>query len=57
MLAASFIALVVHVAAASQCPAREPGACARVHAMLMHPPAVGPVVLATRPMRGAGGLS
>jgi hypothetical protein len=52
VLAASFVALVVQVAAASQCPAREPGACARVHAMLMRPPAQAPVVLATEPMRG-----
>jgi hypothetical protein len=54
MLAAGFVVLVVHTAAATQCPAREPGACARVHAMLMQRPAVGPFALATEPMRAAG---
>jgi hypothetical protein len=48
--------LVVHVAAASQCPAGEPGACARVHAMLMRPPASS-FLLATEPMRALDGRS
>ena len=55
MLAAGFVALVVHAAAAAQCPAREMGACARVHAMLMQRPAPASVELATQPMRGTGG--
>lgn len=57
MLTAGFVALVIHAAAASQCPARESGACARVHAMLTQRPALPPanVELATEPMRGAGG--
>ena len=50
-----FVALVVHAAAAAQCPAREMGACARVHAMLMQRPAPVTVELATQPMRGTGG--
>ena len=56
MLAAGFVALVVHAAAATQCPAREPGACARVHALMLHRSAAASVVeLATQPMRGTGG--
>jgi hypothetical protein len=55
MLTAGFVALVIHAAAASQCPAREMGACARVHAMLMQQPAPPATVeLATEPMRGIG---
>ena len=50
ILAAGFVALVIHAADASQCPAREMGACARVHAMLMQRPPVT-VELATQPMR------
>jgi hypothetical protein len=56
VVALGFVGIVVHAAAASQCPAREPGACARVHAMLMQRPALPATIdLATQPMRASGG--
>jgi hypothetical protein len=54
-LAAGFVAAVVHAAGVSQCPARELGACAKMHLALMRPPAAAiPLVVVAEPMRTAG---
>jgi hypothetical protein len=51
-LGTAFVAVVVHAATANQCPARELGACAKMHLALMRPPpAASPLVLAAEPMR------
>jgi hypothetical protein len=33
--AAVYVALLAHTTGAVQCPAREPGACAKIHAQMM----------------------
>ena len=54
MLTVGFVAVVVvQATAADQCPVRGQGSCAKLHEMLMRPPAVGPLVLAAIPMRAA----
>ena len=50
-LAAAFVAFVVHVSAANQCPASELGACARLHATFMKARSFPALELVTRPMR------
>ena len=55
-VAAGFVGFVAHTAAATQCPMRELGACAKVHVLLTRaraPEPVPPVMLAlVQPMRG-----
>ena len=51
VLGAAFVAFVVHVSAANQCPASELGACARLHATFMKARALPVLELVTRPMR------
>ncbi len=55
-VAAGFVGFVAHTAAATQCPMRELGACAKVHMLLTRaraPEPAPPVVLALVPaMRG-----
>lgn len=55
-VAAGFVAFVAHAASATQCPMREPGACAKVHMLLTRPRVpqqVTPDMLAlVQPMRG-----
>ena len=53
MLAAAFVAFVVHASAANQCPASALGACARLHLEIMHGRPSGPATLVAQPMRAA----
>lgn len=53
--AAAFVAFVVHVSAANQCPASELGACARLHAAFMKGRALPALELVARPMRALPG--
>jgi hypothetical protein len=57
VLGGVFVAVVMAQAAvAPQCPVRGEGSCARVHEMLMRPPATvtAAVALAATPMRADG---
>jgi hypothetical protein len=47
---AAYLAFVAHAAARNQCPARELGACARVHALMTQAHVPAPPVLAAAPM-------
>ena len=48
-----FLAVLAHTTAATQCPAREQGACAKVHALMLKPPRVAePVTVIAAPMPG-----
>jgi hypothetical protein len=49
-IAAGFVGFVVQAAAANQCPARDLGACARVHLQMMRPRPIEPAVPVAAPM-------
>lgn len=49
---AGYLAFVAHATARTQCPARELGACARVHALLMRGRAPEPMQMVAAPMSG-----
>ncbi len=49
--AAAYVAVVVHATAGVQCPARQLGPCAKVHAMLMTARSGGTQPLLAAPMR------
>jgi hypothetical protein len=50
---AGYLAFVAHATAHNQCPAREMGACARVHALMMRARPPAPMTIAAAPMRAA----
>lgn len=53
---AGYLAFVGHTTLHTQCPAREMGACARVHELVMRARPPAPVAIAAVPMRGGAAV-